>query len=170
MFPMYLLLNFHNLGRANSKLSSLGKLYGIAVYKMRTFPVKDILLKFLGSNAAGHFPRTVPRRDNWGEVYIHIFMFTHRKTIAFKRNPSGRSQIYEYIIPQIQIVQWKNIICTTWQCDFLRYFTHNLWFRNAAWDTIMSHGRSTVGYYSISRSRVMRGHHALKQYGVRELL
>jgi hypothetical protein len=26
------------------------------------------------------------------------------------------------IIPQIQIVQWKNGICTTW-CDFLRYFT-----------------------------------------------
>ena len=27
------------------------------------------------------------------------------------------------IIPRIQMVQWKNIICTTWQCDFLRYFT-----------------------------------------------
>jgi hypothetical protein len=27
-----------------------------------------------------------------------------------------------------------------------------------------------VGYYSIPRSRVTRGHHALKQYGVRELL
>jgi hypothetical protein len=38
------------------------------------------------------------------------------------------------------------------------------------WDTIISHGRSTVGYYSIPRSRVTRGHHALKQYGVRELL
>jgi hypothetical protein len=47
-------------------------------------------------------------------------------------------------------------------CDFLRYFTFmiNSWFRNAAWDTIISHGRSTVGYYSISRSRVTRGHHA----------
>ena len=35
---------------------------------------------------------------------------------------------------------------------------------------IPSHGSSTVGYYSIPRSRVTRGHHALKQYGVRELL
>jgi hypothetical protein len=30
--------------------------------------------------------------------------------------------------------------------------------------------RFPVGYYSIPRSRVTRGHHALKQYGVRELL
>jgi hypothetical protein len=36
--------------------------------------------------------------------------------------------------------------------------------------TIISHGRSTVGYYSIPRSRATREHHALKQYGVRELL
>jgi hypothetical protein len=55
---------------------------------------------------------------------------------------------------------------------FFTVFHSNSWFRNAAWDTIISHpvshGRSTVGYYSISR--VTRGHHALKQYGVRELL
>jgi hypothetical protein len=49
-------------------------------------------------------------------------------------------------------------------------FHSNSWFRNPAWDTIISHGRSTVGYYSIPRSRVTRGYHALKQYGVRELL
>ena len=30
--------------------------------------------------------------------------------------------------------------------------------------------QSSVGYYSIPRSRATRGHHALKQYGVRELL
>jgi hypothetical protein len=51
---------------------------------------------------------------------------------------------------------------------FFTVFHLNSWFRNAAWDTIISHSRSTVGYYNISR--VTRGHHALKQYGVRELL
>jgi hypothetical protein len=51
---------------------------------------------------------------------------------------------------------------------FFTVFHSNSRFRNAAWDTIISHGRFTVGYYSISR--VTRGHHALKQYGVRELL
>jgi hypothetical protein len=49
-------------------------------------------------------------------------------------------------------------------------FHSNSWFRNPALDTIISHGRSTMGYYSIPRSPVTRGHHALKQYGVRELL
>jgi hypothetical protein len=29
--------------------------------------------------------------------------------------------------------------------------------------------RGIMGYYSTPRSRVTRGHHALKQYGVREL-
>jgi hypothetical protein len=53
---------------------------------------------------------------------------------------------------------------------FFTVFRSNSWFRNAAWDTITSHGRSTVGYYSIPRSRVTRGHNFLKQYGVRELL
>ena len=33
------------------------------------------------------------------------------------------TQLPENIIPQIQIVQSKNSICTTWRCDFLRYFT-----------------------------------------------
>jgi hypothetical protein len=53
---------------------------------------------------------------------------------------------------------------------FFTVFHSNSWFRNPAWDTIISHGRSTVGYYSIQRSRATRGHRALKQYGVRELL
>jgi hypothetical protein len=51
---------------------------------------------------------------------------------------------------------------------FFTVFHSNSWFCNAAWDTIISHNRSTVGYHS--SSRVTRGHHALKQYGVRELL
>ena len=50
--------------------------------------------------ASQHFTRAVPRRDNWG-VYIHIFIFSSHtvKTIAFKRNPSGRTRIYEYAPP-----------------------------------------------------------------------
>jgi hypothetical protein len=51
---------------------------------------------------------------------------------------------------------------------FFMVFHSNSWFCNPAWDTIIFHGRSTVGYYSIPRAT--RGHHALKQYGVRELL
>jgi hypothetical protein len=42
--------------------------------------------------------------------------------------------------------------------------------RERLWVGCIILGRSTVGYYSISRSRVTYGHHALKQYGVREIL
>jgi hypothetical protein len=37
---------------------------------------------------------------------------------------------------------------------FFTVFHSNSWFRNPAWDTTISHGRSTVGYYSIPPSRV----------------
>jgi hypothetical protein len=64
-------------------------------------------------------------------------------------------QLSPNIIPQIQIVQSKNNICTN--CDYVIFYG----FCNAAWDTIIPHRRFTVGYYSISH--VTRGHHALKQ-------
>ena len=60
----------------------------------------DFTFIFKLSRLAGPY---VARRDNWGGGggYIHIFMFTYRtvKTIAFKRNPSGRTRIYEYAPP-----------------------------------------------------------------------
>jgi hypothetical protein len=46
--------------------------------------------------------RAVARRDNWGGggvVYSYIHVHYTVKTIAFKRNPSGRTRIYEYTPP-----------------------------------------------------------------------
>ena len=66
---------------------------------------------FQSNRRRGNFPfhkppgsrRAVARDDNWGGggVYIHIFMFTYStvKTIDFKRNPLGRTRIYEYTPP-----------------------------------------------------------------------
>ena len=38
---------------------------------------------------------------------------------------SGKNYVCGDIIPQIQIVQSKNPICTTWQCDFSLHFTQS---------------------------------------------
>jgi hypothetical protein len=81
-------------------------------------------------------------------VYVYINLYY----ISNSNCPMKKQHLYH-------VIMW-----------FFTVFHSNSWFRNAAWDTIISHGRSTVGYYSIPRSRVKRGHHALKQYGVRELL
>jgi hypothetical protein len=44
--------------------------------------------------------RAVARRDNWGGGGIFIYSCSHTvKTIDFKRNPSGRTRIYEYTPP-----------------------------------------------------------------------
>jgi hypothetical protein len=44
--------------------------------------------------------RATTRRDNWGEGVVYSYSFLHTvKTIAFKRNPSGRTRIYEYAAP-----------------------------------------------------------------------
>ena len=50
------------------------------------------------------FPFTGPFLDAiMRGVYIHIFMLTTVKTIAFKRNLSGRRRIYEYAPPLIAL-------------------------------------------------------------------
>ena len=60
--------------------------------------------------------RAVTRRDNWGgRGGIFIYSCSHTvKTIAFKRNPSGRTRIYEYtsleqdmMIGLDQVIFWK---------------------------------------------------------------
>ena len=52
------------------------------------------------------FGMAVPRRDNCMGVGVCIFIYScsHTvKTIAFKRNPSGRTRIYEYTPPIIAL-------------------------------------------------------------------
>ena len=51
--------------------------------------------------------RAVPRRDSWrgGGWSIFIYLCSHIvKTIAFGRNPSGRTRIYEYTPPKKNII------------------------------------------------------------------
>ena len=48
----------------------------------------------------GKVIRAVPRRDNWRGGCIFIYPCSRTvKTIAFKRNPFGRTRIYEYTPP-----------------------------------------------------------------------
>ena len=51
--------------------------------------------------------RAVARHDNWGGGGGGIFIYSclHTvKTIDFKRNPSGRTRIYEYTPPPIIVL------------------------------------------------------------------
>jgi hypothetical protein len=63
--------------------------------------------------------------------------------LPFKVNYSanelmGTIQFIKKYYTSNSILQWKNIICTTWQCDFLRYFTQIHDFA-IPWDIIVSH-------------------------------
>ena len=51
--------------------------------------------------------RAVARRDNWGCTFIYSCSHTV-KTIAFKRNPSGRTQIYEYAHPPPKKINYRS--------------------------------------------------------------
>jgi hypothetical protein len=57
--------------------------------------------------------RAVARHDNWrGEGCIFIYSNSHTvKTIAFKRNPSGRTRIYEYTPPPPPIIGLAMPLC-----------------------------------------------------------
>jgi hypothetical protein len=54
--------------------------------------------KFAEYNQRDVLPRLI-QGENWGGVYIHIFMFTYHKNNRFqKKSASGRTRVYEYTI------------------------------------------------------------------------